>query len=161
MRRDTAVEQKYFEDLSIGEVYSIPSKTVTETHFVLFSALSGDTHPIHMSESYAREQTEFSGRVAHGMLNAVFTVVGASSLSRHIEETTVAFLGQSSTFLEPVYIGDTVYPELEIVDKHPQETTGIVDFQSRLFNQDDQQVLEGELELLIERRPEARQENGG
>lgn len=152
MRRNDTVEQKYFEDLETGEIYSIPSRTITETHFMFFSAITGDLHPLHVDKHYTREETSFDGRVAHGMLNTMFTVAGASSLSQHIEETAVAFLRQSSEFLDAVYIGDTIYPELEIVDKDSQESTGVVTLESRVYNQDETLVLRGELELLIERR---------
>lgn len=147
-----SVDQKYFEDLEIGSVYPIPSRTITDAHFLLFSALSGDFHPLHLNQQYVEEETEFEGRVAHGALNSVFTVVGASALSRYVEETAVAFLSQSSEFLAPVIVGDTVYPELEITDKRPGESTGVVVLESRMYNQDDEQVLQGELELLVESR---------
>lgn len=151
MPRESAAEQYYFGDLAVGDAFDIPSKTVTETHHLLFAAISGDSHPIHLDRHYVEAETGFRERVAHGLLLTTFTVIGASSLSRHIEDSTVAFLGQSSEFHAPVVVGDTVYPRLEVADKRPQESTGVVVFDSTIHDQDDELVLTGELELLLER----------
>jgi len=49
------VEEKYFEDFKVGERFKIPSRTITETHYLLFSALTGDNHPIHYDEEYCKK----------------------------------------------------------------------------------------------------------
>lgn len=148
-------EQQYFEDLEIGAVHENPSQTVTDAHFQFFAGLTGDFNPLHMDEQYIEEQTDFEGRVAHGMLVTLFTVLGASTLSPNTHDSMVAFLNQSSTFLEPVYVGDTIHPELELVAKQDKGDKGIVTFESRVYNQDDEQVLEGELEFLVRKRPDS------
>lgn len=153
--RSPSAEQWYFEDIDIGQTFDIPSKTITDTHFVLFAGLTGDFHPLHMDENFTREETDFESRVAHGMLVTMFTIVGASSLSEHIHESARAFLNQSSQFLEPVFVGDTVYPKLEVVEKEPKSDSGIIILKSRIFNQRDEQVLEGELQMLVSRRDKA------
>lgn len=152
MPHDHTAEQYYFGDLSVGDTFNIPSKTVTEAHHLLFAAISGDSHPIHLDRHYVEEKTGFSERVAHGLLLTIFTVIGASSLSQHIEDSTVAFLRQSSEFHNPVVVGDTVYPSLEVAEKRPQDSTGVVVFDSEIRNQNDEVVLTGQLELLLERR---------
>jgi len=40
------VPPRTFHDLKIGEVYRLPSRTVTEAHFAAFQVVSGDNHPI-------------------------------------------------------------------------------------------------------------------
>mgnify|MGYP000641997356 CR=1 FL=1 len=58
MRDQTpTAEQWYFEDLETGESFDIPSKTITDTHFVLFSGMTGDYHPLHMDQHYTEEET--------------------------------------------------------------------------------------------------------
>ncbi|WP_254861535.1 MaoC family dehydratase [Halovivax gelatinilyticus] len=151
-RREPTAEQWYFEEIEVGETFAIPSKTITNTHFVTFAGLTGDFHPIHLDEHYAREETPFDSRVAHGMMITMFTIVGASSLSDHLHESAIAFLNQSSGFLNPVFEGDTIYPELEVSEKEDKGGKGIVTLASRVFNQNDEQVLEGELEILVKKR---------
>ena len=100
--------QKYFEDFVLGEVFDIPSKTLTESHFVMFAAVTGDNHPIHYDRECCRARG-FPERLAHGYLVTVQTVLGASSLSPALQ-SIVAFLEQSSRFLKPVFVGDTLRP---------------------------------------------------
>lgn len=151
---DHSVEQLYFEDLEIGDTYDYPSQTISETHFQLFAAITGDFHAMHLDKHYVQENTDFDERVSHGMLNTAFTVLGASSLSPHLHESAVAFLSQSSRFLNAVVIGDSLYPEIEVSEKELTSSgeTGIVTFETKIFNQDDEQVLEGELEYMIKVR---------
>lgn len=146
------VTQRYFEDLEIGESYENPSQTITDAHFMFFAAISGDFNPIHLDKQYIEEDTDFEGRVAHGMLVTLLTVVGASPLSQELEDSMVAFLNQSSRFLEPVYVGDTVHPRLEIAALEDKGDRGLVTLASTVENQDGRRVLEGDLEVLVDKR---------
>ena len=47
---------RYFEDFALGEVFALPSRTVTEAQFLAFQAASGDNHPIHYDREYCRRQ---------------------------------------------------------------------------------------------------------
>ena len=57
----------YFEDFAPGYTITTSGRTITEADIVAFAGLSGDFHPIHTDEIYAR-QTPFGKRVAHGAL---------------------------------------------------------------------------------------------
>jgi acyl dehydratase len=41
--------RRTFHDLKIGEIYRLPSRTVTEAQFAAFQVVSGDNHPIHQN----------------------------------------------------------------------------------------------------------------
>lgn len=144
-------EQYYYEDLQVGATYRYPSQTITETHFQLFSAITGDFHPLHLDKHYIQEKTDFEERVAHGLLNTIFTALGASELAPHIHESAIAFLGQSSEFYHPVYVGDTLYPECEIAEKRltGDGERGVVTFESRIYNHREDQILSGELTYMF------------
>jgi acyl dehydratase len=45
-------ESRYFEDLTVGEQFYIPSRTVTEANFAAFQTVSADNHPIHYDVEY-------------------------------------------------------------------------------------------------------------
>jgi acyl dehydratase len=143
--------QIYFEDFVLGEVFDIPSKTLTESHFMLFAAVTGDNHPIHYDREYCRARG-FPERLAHGYLVTVQTVLGASSLSPALQESIVAFLEQSSRFLKPVFVGDTLYPQLTIQELVPRRTTGLVKMRSTVRNQHDELVLDGHHAYIIKKR---------
>ncbi len=143
---------KYFEDFQIGETFSIPSKTVTDAHFLFFSGLTGDNNPIHYDEEFAKG-TRFGKRVTHGLLLASMTAAGASTLNPLIEGSIVAFLEQSSRFLKPVLIGDTITPELEVSELVPKTDMGLVRLTSRITNHHGELCLEGMHAYLIRKRP--------
>ncbi len=148
------VSTLYFEDFQLGETFRSPSKTITDAHFLFFSGLTGDSHPIHYDDEYAKS-TRFGGRVAHGLLLSAMTAAGASSLSPLIEESIVAFVEQSARFLQPVLVGDTIAPELEVSELIPKSNVGLVRLTSRITNQRGETVLEGTHAYLVKRRPSA------
>jgi acyl dehydratase len=136
------VEEKYFEDFKVGERFKIPSRTITETHYLLFSALTGDNHPIHYDEEYCKK-TVFGRRVAHGLLLASLTALGASDTSFATENSVLAFAEQWSRFLKPVFIGDTLAPILEVTELIPKGKRGIMKVRCSITNQRGELVLEG------------------
>lgn len=144
---------KYFEDFHLGEKFHIPAKTMTDAHFLFFAGVTGDNHPIHYDDEYAKT-TRFGRRVAHGLLVASMTAVGASTLSPLLEESVVAFVEQSSRFLKPVHIGDTITPELEVIELVPKTDTGLLRLTTRIRNQRGEAVLEGTHAYLIKKRPQ-------
>ncbi len=145
-------EQRYLDDFLVGEVFRAPARTLTDAHFLFFAALTGDNHPLHYDDEYAR-QTSFGRRVAHGLMLTALTALGAGTLSSLVEESMIAFLSQSSRFRAPVFVGDTVRPELEVVEVLPKGDRGILKLRSRLINQRGETVLEGEHVYLVRRRP--------
>ena len=141
-----------FEDFALGQTFRAPSKTITDAHFLFFAGLTGDNHPIHYDDDYAK-RTRFGARVAHGLLVASLTAAGASSLSPHMEGSVVAFVEQSTRFLAPVLIGDTVSSQLEVVELTPKTSTGLVKLATRITNQRGEVVLEGHHAYLFQKRP--------
>lgn len=145
------MKQLYFEDFSIGDSYESPSKTITDAHFLAFAGLTGDNHPIHYDLEYCRARG-YPERLSHGLLNAAQTALGASELAGQVHECMIAFLEQSSKFLGPVYVGDTLHPRLAVAELIPKNTTGILKMRSTIHNQRDELVLEGEHVYLIKKR---------
>jgi acyl dehydratase len=145
------MEQKFFEDFVLGETFAIPSRTITDTHFLLFAAITGDNHPIHYDREYCRARG-YPERLAHGYLVTVQTVLGASALSPCLQESIVAFLEQSSRFIKPVFVGDTLYPQLTVMELIPRRTTGLVKMRATVHNQHDELVLEGHHAYIVKKR---------
>jgi len=144
-------ESRYFEDLTLGERFYIPSRTMTEAHFAAFQTLSADNHPIHYDIEFCRERGH-PGPLAHGFQILCFTAPGASTFALGISDALIAFVEQSSKFLKPVYPGDTLYPTLEIAALTPQRTIGVVTLAASVHNQRDELVLTGEQKLLLRKR---------
>jgi 3-hydroxybutyryl-CoA dehydratase len=104
------------EDLTPGMTASF-AKTITEADIVLFASASGDNNAVHINEEFAR-QTQFKGRIAHGMLTA--SVISAAIAAKLPGPGTV-YLGQNLRFKAPVRPGDTVHATVTdkeiVVDK--------------------------------------------
>ncbi len=146
------VEPRYFEDFEIGEVFHIPSRTVTDAYFAAFQLASGDNHPIHYDREYCRRHGH-PDLLAHGFQVLIQSAAGAGDLPFHMEASLKGFLSQSSRFLKPVYAGDTLYPRLTISKLTAQNTTGILAVTSTIHNQRGELVLEGEQTYLLRKRP--------
>ena len=144
-------DEMYFEDFRVGDKFKIPSRTMTDAHFLFFAGMTGDNHPLHYDQEYCK-QTRFGRPVAHGLMVAGMAAVGASNLSPAIKDSIVAFLEQSSRFLKPVFVGDTLSVALEVVAVEPHRTTGVVKLKTAITNQRGELVMEGSHTYLFKRR---------
>ena len=93
----------FIEDLIEG-MSALYAKTITEADIVIFAGISGDNNPLHLNEEFAKESI-FRGRIAHGMLTAVFisTVLGTKLLA-----SGCIYMNQEVKFRAPVRPGETV-----------------------------------------------------
>jgi 3-hydroxybutyryl-CoA dehydratase len=146
--------QRWFEDFKLGDRFESPSRTLTDAHFLFFAGMTGDAHPLHYDDEYAK-RTKFGRRLAHGLLLTSMTAVGASTLAPIIEESIVAFVEQTTRFKGPAFIGDTIKPRHEVVALDRKRSAGLLAVRVTLTNQRDEIVLEGEHRYLIAYRPGA------
>lgn len=126
---------------SIGMKASI-SKTITETDIILFSGISMDINSVHLSEEYAKN-TIFNKRIAHGILVAGLI---SAVLGTKLPGEGSIYLGQTLEFLKPVYIGDTISAEVEIISI--VENKSIYILKTICKNQKDEIVIKGEAKIL-------------
>ena len=140
--------RRTFHDLKIGEIYRLPSRTVTEAQFAAFQVVSGDNHPIHYDIEFCRAHG-LRGMLAHGFQVLCFSAIGAGSFPHEIGDVLIGFIEQSSKFLKGVYVGDTLYPQLTISGLVPQRTTGVVVMSAVIHNQNGELVLTGKQKYLL------------
>lgn len=144
--------QRWFEDFALSEEFGIPSRTVTDAQFLAFQAASGDNHPIHYDREYCKQHGH-PDMLAHGYQVLIQTAAGAGLFPHLIEDSLLGFIEQSSRFLKPVYVGDTLYPVLAVSELKPQRTTGVLTLASTVANQKDEIVMEGIQRYLLRKRP--------
>jgi acyl dehydratase len=128
---------KYFEELTVGmEFVHQPSRTVTETDNLLFSALTMNLQPLHLD-------AQFAAGTQHGriLVNSIFTlgfVVGVSVVDTTLG-TTLGNLGfDKTTFPNPVFIGDTLSAKTRVLEKRESRSKpdrGVVIFEHTATNQ--------------------------
>ncbi len=114
------IEQRglYYDELEVGDRYlHRPGRTVTQADNALFSALTMNAQALHVDAAYAATQP--FGRPLVNAMWTLATVVGLS-VGQLTQGTLVAQLGLSDVaFPHPVFEGDTLYAETEIVAKRP------------------------------------------
>lgn len=148
-------EPHHFEDFEEGEEFISVGRTVTESDFVMHSALSGDWTELHTNKEYAEEQ-DFGERIAHGPMTFV-QATGFVYRTGIVERTAYAFLGMNYMDLpNPVNIGDTLQLEMEVSKKKEvgREDVGLVVLDTEMDNQDGTTVFEGDMKFLIKRKEE-------
>ena len=140
--------QLYFDDFTLGERFQSPGRTLGDAHFLLFAGLTGDNHPIHYDEDYAR-RTQFGARVAHGLLVMAMSALGASAYAQRLEASMIAFVEQGCRFRKPVLLGDTVHAEFEVAGLERKGDRGVLRLRVSLRNQRNEEVLEGHHVYLL------------
>ena len=145
----------YFEEFTVGQVFKHqPGRTVTEADNVLFTTMTMNPQPLHLDAAFAG-QTEFGQRLVNSLLTlgiAVGLSVGDTTLG-----TTVANLGfDKIEFPKPVFHGDTLYVETEVVDKRESRSrpdAGVVFFEHRATNQREELVARIRRAGLMRKKP--------
>ncbi|MBS7790950.1 MaoC family dehydratase [Roseococcus sp. SDR] len=143
--------QRWFEDFTLGEQFRLPSRTMTEAIFLAFQAASGDNHPVHYDVEFCRARG-MPHMLAHGFQVLIQTAAGAGMLPFLIEDSLKGFLEQSSRFLHPVYVGDTLYATLTVDELTPGRTTGVLGLASTVHNQAGVLVMDGRQRYLLRKR---------
>lgn len=140
----------YYEDLTEGQTFTSPARTVTETDLVSFAMLSGDWNAIHTDEEFARE-TFYGKRVVHGLFG-LSMMTGLLDRTGLFGGSAIAMLGISDwQFKAPIFVDDTLHFEMEIISKRLTSggDRGIIDRKFSLINQSGEVVQEGHIGLML------------
>lgn len=130
-----------FDDFKLG-MKAHTSKTITETDIILFAGVSTDINPVHLDEEVAK-QGIFGKRVAHGIL--VSGLISAV-LGNKLPGPGSIYMGQELKFLAPVFIGDTITAEVEIIELIPEKHRIILN--TTCTNQDGKVVIAGKATIM-------------
>jgi len=141
----------FFEDLSVGQEFTSPGRTVTEADIVIFAGLSGDYNVLHTDAEHMKTSI-FGERIAHGLLGLGIQQGLASRGEPAAAHGLLSALKWK--FKGPIKIGDTVHVLSRIAGKRdgPDAGRGLVTVERRLVNQRGEVVQEGETEHAVERR---------
>jgi len=145
-------EPHHFEDFEEGQEFISVGRTVTESDFVMHSALSGDWTELHTNKEYAQEQ-DFDERIAHGPMTFVHAT-GFVYRTGIVERTAYAFLGMNYMDLpNPVNIDDTLQLEMVVSNRKEvgRDDVGMVVLDTEMENQEGTTVFEGDMKFLIKK----------
>lgn len=145
---------KFFDEWQVGETITHqPSRTVTETDNLLFSAMTHNTQPMHL-DAEAAKASEF-GQI---LVNSTFTLSLAVGLS--VADTTVGTVVANLGFDKvvtprPTFIGDTLTCTSEVIELRESKsrpTQGVVVFRHVLTNQRGEVALSMLRTVLLKKR---------
>lgn len=142
----TSVTNHPYDTLEVGQKASL-EKSVEERDVQLFAAVSGDCNPVHLDAEFAAT-TLFKERIAHGMFSGALI---SAAIACELPGPGTIYLGQTLRFSRPVKLGDRLTVELEILEKLPKNRVRLA---TRVFNQNGEQVVDGEAEVLAPRKQE-------
>src|SRR6187551_26268 len=123
--------------ISIGQK-ATRSITLTTHHVKTFAELSGDYNPLHFDEDFA-SKTKFGRLVVQGGLT---TGLLHALVAMDMPGPGTVFLSQNWKFTAPVYIGDTITAEAEVISVHPSKP--VTQLRVQIRRDDGTTVLEGE-----------------
>jgi len=135
--------------LEIGAVYrSRFGRTVLEADNVWFTLLTLNTNPIHFEAEYAA-----STECGRPLVDSTFTLALVTGMSVvDVSERAVNLGWSNVTLPAPVFAGDTIRAETEILAKRESQSRpgqGIVTVRTRGVNQRDEVVIDFERSVMV------------
>jgi len=147
---------RFYEDLEVGDVFqSRLGRTVTETDNVWFTCLTLNTNQVHFNNEFAA-----GTRFGKPLVNSTFTLalVTGMSVPDTSENATANLSWTDITLPNPVYVGDTLWCETEILSKRESRSrpeVGIVAVRCRGINQRREVVVEFQRTFMLYKRSAA------
>ena len=144
---------RFYEDFDAGDVFpSRFGRTVTEYDNILFTSLTHNTNSIHFDNVHA-ERTQF-GQI---LVNSTFTLALITGMTvPDTSENAAANLAWTEIALpSPVFVGDTLWAESEILEKRESKSNpdvGIVTMRCRGINQRREVVVEYRRTFMVYKR---------
>jgi acyl dehydratase len=146
---------RFYEDFTAGDVYrGRIGRTISEADNTWFTLLTNNSNQIHFNAEYAKG-TEFGRLVVNSTLTlAVVVGLGVADVS----ENGFALGWDGISLPNPVFVGDTLYCEQEILDQRESRSKpqwGIVRVKTRGLKQDGQVVIEFVRTVMVWKRAHA------
>jgi acyl dehydratase len=144
----------WFEEFEVGQQIITSGRTITESDIVSFAGLSGDYNQIHTNAEFS-SKSSFGKRVAHGLLG-LSIASGLAMRTGILEGTVIAFREINNwKFSQPVFIGDTIHVELNIIEANPIPRLGggAIVIEILVKNQNDVTTMKGTWTALVANKP--------
>lgn len=123
--------------LTVGQK-ATRSITLTEDHVKIYADLTGDYNPLHFDKSFAAK-TRFKDLVVQGGLT---TGLLHALVAMDLPGPGTVFLSQNWKFTAPVFIGDTITAEAQVLEVHKSKP--VCQLHINITRQNGETVLEGE-----------------
>jgi 3-hydroxybutyryl-CoA dehydratase len=128
-------------NIKIGDKASIEKIFKTED-VILFSKLSGDNNPIHLNEEMAAESI-FKKRIVHGFL---YSSLISAVIAEQLPGPGSIYLSQDLSFRAPVFHGDLIRAEVEVIDVKPEKK--LIFLSTKCYKNDCTIVIDGKAVIM-------------
>ena len=144
---------RYLEDFQVGDIYEHrPGRTISEADNTWFTLMTMNQHPLHFDHEYAKH-SEFGKPLVNSALT--LAIVAGMSVS-DVSQKAIANLGWTDISMPaPVFHGDTLYAESEVLDKRESKsrpTQGVVSVETRAYKQGGTLVMSYKRSVLVPKR---------
>jgi itaconyl-CoA hydratase len=146
---------RFLEDFEVGDVYrSRIGRTITEADNIQFTLLTCNSNQLHFNRVYGAA-TEWG----QPLVNSALTLAVVAGLSVvDVSENGFALGWDAITLPSPVFAGDTLYAEtevLEVRESRSRPTSGIIKVDTRGVKQDGSTVIRYVRSVMVWRRAHA------
>ena len=106
----------HFNELVVGAEFVGRGRTLTEADLSIACMVSGDWHPIHADEVYAKSRG-LRGRLFQGSFGILIATGLATTLPHFSDEVIGATGLREWTYRLPLFVGDTIHVRTSIISK--------------------------------------------
>ena len=132
----------YYEDLPVGRKFKTIGRTVTEADITNFVNATGMVEVLFTNIEFLKEESDIKQRLAPGALGYCFAEgLLCQSTMQH---TGFAFLHMEMNVHAPVFAGDTIHVEVEVVEARLSRNRpgrGLVRTRNQVVKQDGTVVI--------------------
>jgi acyl dehydratase len=132
----------YFEDLPVGRQFRTIGRTVTEADITNFVNCTGMVEVLFTNTEFLREESDIKDRLAPAALSYCFAE--GLLVQSTMQHTGFAFLHMEFNVEKPVFAGDTIHVECEVVESRrstSRPNRGLVRTFNRVVKQDGTTVI--------------------
>lgn len=132
----------YFEDLPVGRKFKTLRRTVMDADICAFCNVVHMTEVLFTDMEFIKNESDIKGRLAPGMF--VYGIAEGLLAQSTMQKTGYAFLNMELTVHKPVFAGDTIHVECEVVESRPSNSRpgrALVRTHNKVVNQKGELVL--------------------
>ena len=127
----------YYEDLPVGRTFKTIGRTVTEADITNFVNATGMVEVLFTNIEFLKEESDIKQRIAPGALG--YTFAEGLLVQATMQHTGFAFLHMELNIHAPVFAGDTIHVEVEVIEARLSKNRpgrGLVRTRNKVVKQD-------------------------
>ena len=144
----------YWDELEVGQKFRTLNRTITEPDIVNFIGVTGMVETLFTDLTFDSHGGPLKGRVVPAA--CTYTMIEGLLVQSTMQTTGLALLEVEKKVLKPVFAGDTVHAEVEVVAVRPTSkgNRGIVTTVNDVVNQNGETVITYRAVRMMAGRPD-------